>query len=258
MSLFIPTGQTRRVPCVCGVEVEQTEGWVTGTDGTPYWNTQSHNAPCGLPCFGAGVPGRAYSTGEFHHPEGRCPRCAPDAVNPPPKDVVYREPTYGYHPDEDMPTMTPDQIRLAYQLALDPWIATRLGLAEELDPNLPRLAEEVAQDCDTEGYHEHARAVRTLATRYTAPLTEGQRSSAGVLLTLDDETILPDLADPTGATEGVLRQALRECPGTIHVRTRYSRSKGGWVVNVDDLEYSQPLSYRTEVEAIGHLSLIHI
>lgn len=82
MSMFVATGEVREVVCACGQLVKQTQGWLTGTTGTPFWSTARHDAPCGLPCFGAAVNGRAYSAGEFHHPEGRCPRCAPDATNP--------------------------------------------------------------------------------------------------------------------------------------------------------------------------------
>jgi hypothetical protein len=159
------------------------------------------------------VPGPVYKAGQFHRVDGRCPACAPDAIDPPSPPTPERpESYYGFDPEDDMPA----PLRLAHALAANPRIADRLGLGE-----------------DAPGYEE------------------GQRTDTGVLVMLDGDTMLPDLEDPTGATEGVLRQALRECPGTVHVRTRYSRSKGGWVVNVDEREYSSANACVTEIEAIA-------
>lgn len=123
--------------------------------------------------------------------------------------------------------MTPSQLTLSYRLAADEWIANRLGVD---------VSDADTVTVDLDALEEHGQL----------------RTPVGVLLTVDGETFLPDLADPSGATEGVLRQALREQPGMINARTRYSRSKGGWVVNVDVTERTQPLSYPTEIEAIGH------
>jgi hypothetical protein len=42
--------------------------------GKTYWVTVSHYAPCGLSCFGASVPGKAYKANDVHRSD-RCPRC---------------------------------------------------------------------------------------------------------------------------------------------------------------------------------------
>ncbi len=48
-----------------------------GVYGMVCWVRDGHDAPCGLPCFGAGVAARAYRTGAFHHNQNVCPRCKP-------------------------------------------------------------------------------------------------------------------------------------------------------------------------------------
>lgn len=88
--MLIPTGRSESRPCrCCGRILSYREGeahkhiesedepleWVT------LWRTEQHEAPCGLPCYGAGVPVRVYRTGQYHN-AGECPRCNPKEESP--------------------------------------------------------------------------------------------------------------------------------------------------------------------------------
>jgi hypothetical protein len=86
VSLFVPTGERKTAPCVaCGTVVEQTEGWVTGSTGDPFWQNANHLAPCGLPCLSGGVRADVYRSGQFHRQSRSgtwCPTCAPGETYP--------------------------------------------------------------------------------------------------------------------------------------------------------------------------------
>jgi len=58
VSITARTGRTCAYTCaLCGVGVEHIER--QGLGGTPpYWKPVPHAAPCGRPCFAAGVQGR--------------------------------------------------------------------------------------------------------------------------------------------------------------------------------------------------------
>jgi hypothetical protein len=80
MSLAISTGQCRSVVCECGTPVVESQHLLSGVAAHPngllHWTKSKHDAPCGLPCFRAGVPPKAYRSGEFHRDNNSCPRCA--------------------------------------------------------------------------------------------------------------------------------------------------------------------------------------
>ena len=82
--MLILTGRSESRPCrCCGRTLVHYEGEAhTHPDNgsepqwVPIWRTEQHDAPCGLPCYGAGVPVRVYKTGQYHD-AGECPRCNP-------------------------------------------------------------------------------------------------------------------------------------------------------------------------------------
>ena len=67
------TGERKPATChQCTAVVEQERH--IHLSGAESHHLVKHDAPCGLPCFGAGVPVRAYRSGEYHRASG-CPRC---------------------------------------------------------------------------------------------------------------------------------------------------------------------------------------
>lgn len=71
---FASTDEKRDAVCdKCGASVHEVK--MAGLYGSSIWDLERHDAPCGLPCFGAGVPGKAYRLGEFHGDPKHCPRC---------------------------------------------------------------------------------------------------------------------------------------------------------------------------------------
>ena len=71
---FSSTGETRTAPCPkCGAMV--TEQHCVGLYGSEQWFRPRHDAPCGLPCFGAGVSPKAYRSGQIHRDAEHCPAC---------------------------------------------------------------------------------------------------------------------------------------------------------------------------------------
>lgn len=73
------TSDTRQYTCaVCAQEVMQRR-FVGAFAGGEHWIADAHCAPCGLPCWGASVHGKAYRLGEYHRDGIECPRCGPSA-----------------------------------------------------------------------------------------------------------------------------------------------------------------------------------
>lgn len=69
---FFRTGRSRAISCErCGQEVHQDleRGAATNVE---FWRTRNHSGGCGLPCFGAAVPGKAYRLGEYHRHNSDC------------------------------------------------------------------------------------------------------------------------------------------------------------------------------------------
>lgn len=60
----------------CGAATVQRK-LVGAFTGGEHWSTDKHDAACGLPCYGAGVPVRAYRAGEYHRDDMECPKCGP-------------------------------------------------------------------------------------------------------------------------------------------------------------------------------------
>jgi hypothetical protein len=79
MPMVASTTETRDATCeACGLPVIETKQILLAREGETFpafWNTPRHDAPCGLPCFGGGVPARAYRAGIFHRDAERCPKC---------------------------------------------------------------------------------------------------------------------------------------------------------------------------------------
>jgi hypothetical protein len=74
----VSTGVTRQHTCQCGAAVAQDE--CRGAfAGAIFWDTPSHEAPCGLPCLNGGISLTVYGSGEFHKDTSRCPRCHEDS-----------------------------------------------------------------------------------------------------------------------------------------------------------------------------------
>ena len=73
--MMYTTGEKRDCTCrVCISPIKEVEN--RGVYGSVLWLPERHDAPCGLPCWGgAGVPAKAYRTGEFHKSAAECPRC---------------------------------------------------------------------------------------------------------------------------------------------------------------------------------------
>lgn len=80
-ALPFATGKREIRACECGVQVEAVENGLMGQEGT-FWFIPKHEAPCGLPCWKGGVRPQVYRSGEYHRPDGRCPRCSPEVANP--------------------------------------------------------------------------------------------------------------------------------------------------------------------------------
>lgn len=76
------TGREEARPCRdCGLVVTHQEFGVSS--GAFHFSAAKHTAPCGLPCFGAGVSGPVYRSKEFHRKtseKGSCPRCGEKAA----------------------------------------------------------------------------------------------------------------------------------------------------------------------------------
>jgi hypothetical protein len=74
--MYATTGKSAIEPCgKCGASVERHECAGVFT-GTKHWTTERHRAPCGLFCFGAGVPPREYRLRQIHgHGDYECPGC---------------------------------------------------------------------------------------------------------------------------------------------------------------------------------------
>lgn len=72
---MISTGDNRPHHCdLCGIDTTQNE--LRGVlAGGVHWMTDKHDAPCGLPYWGASVPIKAYRLGEYHRSPSECPRC---------------------------------------------------------------------------------------------------------------------------------------------------------------------------------------
>ncbi len=71
------SGETRKGTCdACGLEVTQQE-LIGAYELTARWSNESHEAPCGLPCFGAPIPGKIYKHARETgiHNKKDCPRC---------------------------------------------------------------------------------------------------------------------------------------------------------------------------------------
>ena len=63
---WISTGRTKPGPCThCDATVDYEE-YLGAYGSGHHWMVGRHDAPCGLPCMGGGVGGRAYRTGEAH------------------------------------------------------------------------------------------------------------------------------------------------------------------------------------------------
>lgn len=63
---YAETGRSEQRTCPrCGASVEHRESMGIYGSG-PAWHCEPHNAPCGLPCMGGGVSGRAYRSGQVH------------------------------------------------------------------------------------------------------------------------------------------------------------------------------------------------
>jgi hypothetical protein len=85
--MLIPTGRREVRPCrACAKPLEHREGeaHTHPDDGSApeivtIWTCDPHDAPCGLPCFGAGVSGRVYKSKQFHRSGDDCPRCKEQA-----------------------------------------------------------------------------------------------------------------------------------------------------------------------------------
>jgi hypothetical protein len=75
--MFATTGRSSVEPCgKCGADVERHEFAGVYT-GKIIQSTERHRAPCGLFCFGAGVPPREYRLRQIHgHDDYECPSCA--------------------------------------------------------------------------------------------------------------------------------------------------------------------------------------
>jgi hypothetical protein len=76
---MLSTDETRPHACPvpgCGAATVQRR-FVGAFAGGEHWSTDQHTASCGLPCYSAGAPGRAYRTGEYHRDGVECPRCGP-------------------------------------------------------------------------------------------------------------------------------------------------------------------------------------
>jgi hypothetical protein len=70
------TGSKRSIECEkCGRMVTQSESLGMYGDG-PHWMTDQHDASCGRPCWGAGVPAKAYREKQLHgFPDYPCSGC---------------------------------------------------------------------------------------------------------------------------------------------------------------------------------------
>lgn len=72
---FVTTDETTEQTCdLCGVTV--VARFSRGLYGSTAWRIPKHDAPCGLPCLGGGVPLKVYRSGQVHK-RSECPRCAP-------------------------------------------------------------------------------------------------------------------------------------------------------------------------------------
>lgn len=87
------SGETRKGTCeACGREVTQRE-FIGAYELKSRWSNESHEAPCGLPCFGAPIPGKIYKEARETgiHRKENCPKCY-RALTPPEPPNTPEEP----------------------------------------------------------------------------------------------------------------------------------------------------------------------
>jgi hypothetical protein len=74
----VASGKTRVNACrACGQKLEEVE-FIGAYTIESNWSLHPHDAPCGLPCFGADIPGIVYKTARrtgIHRSSHHCPKC---------------------------------------------------------------------------------------------------------------------------------------------------------------------------------------
>lgn len=71
---FTTTTEVRNGTCgSCSSSIVERK--CIGMYGSTSWLVDRHDAPCGLPCFGAGVGIKVYRSNQFHGGKKPCPAC---------------------------------------------------------------------------------------------------------------------------------------------------------------------------------------